>query len=220
MHNHDKIKPHTHQKLLEAQKQKQKEACAHQDLQERSNDSQTRVSQTCLWVLEDLLGRHGSAMACLGGTGTDRRSPKRHSVWHKCSWKRYPLDLPESCWVGDPQTGQQLYQRSSHMVVKVLGLTRLPKLDAAKRVGISMGSELEGQKNSITEIPQDREKQRLGQTEILGRLKENLARTRTLYAGQELTGRIRHGTINWFKIGKGVYQDCILSPAYLTYMIT
>ena len=122
--------------------------------------------------------------------------------------------------MGDPQTGQQLYQRSSHTVVKVLGLTRLPKLDAAKRVGISMGSELEGQQNSITEIPQDREKQRLGQTEILGRLKENLARTRTLYAGQELTGRIRHGTINWFKIGKGVYQDCILSPAYLTYMIT
>ena len=35
---------------------------------------------------------------------------------------------------------------------------------------------------------------------------------RNLYAGQESTLRIRHGTTNWFKIGKGVCQDCILSP--------
>ena len=35
---------------------------------------------------------------------------------------------------------------------------------------------------------------------------------RNLYAGQELTVRIRHGTMNWFQIGKGVRQGCILSP--------
>ena len=33
-----------------------------------------------------------------------------------------------------------------------------------------------------------------------------------LYAGQEATVRNRHGTMNWFKIGKGVHQGCILSP--------
>ena len=33
-----------------------------------------------------------------------------------------------------------------------------------------------------------------------------------LYGGQEATIRTRHGTMDWFKIGKGVYQDCILSP--------
>ena len=33
-----------------------------------------------------------------------------------------------------------------------------------------------------------------------------------MYAGQEKTGRTRHGTTDWFKIGKGVYQGCILSP--------
>ena len=33
-----------------------------------------------------------------------------------------------------------------------------------------------------------------------------------LYAGQEATVRIVHGTIDWFQIGKGVYQGCILSP--------
>ena len=39
-----------------------------------------------------------------------------------------------------------------------------------------------------------------------------------LYAGQEATIRTGHGTTDWFKIGKGVCQGCILSPAYLTYM--
>ena len=35
---------------------------------------------------------------------------------------------------------------------------------------------------------------------------------RNLYAGQEATGRTRHGTTDWFKIGKVVHQGCILSP--------
>ena len=35
---------------------------------------------------------------------------------------------------------------------------------------------------------------------------------RNLYAGQEATVRTRHGTMGWFKIGKGVHQGCILSP--------
>ena len=35
---------------------------------------------------------------------------------------------------------------------------------------------------------------------------------RNLYAGQEATGRTGHGTTDWFQIGKGVRQGCILSP--------
>ena len=35
---------------------------------------------------------------------------------------------------------------------------------------------------------------------------------RNLYAGQEATVRTGHGTIDWFQIGKGVCQGCILSP--------
>ena len=35
---------------------------------------------------------------------------------------------------------------------------------------------------------------------------------RNLYAGQEATVRTRHGTTDWFKIGKGVRQGCMLSP--------
>ena len=35
---------------------------------------------------------------------------------------------------------------------------------------------------------------------------------RNLYAGQEATVRTGHGTPDWFQIGKGVHQGCILSP--------
>ena len=42
---------------------------------------------------------------------------------------------------------------------------------------------------------------------------EHLARLlRNLNAGQELTVRIGHGTMDWFKIGKELHQGCILSP--------
>ena len=35
---------------------------------------------------------------------------------------------------------------------------------------------------------------------------------RNLYADQEATVRTGHGTTDWFQIGKGVHQDCTLSP--------
>ena len=35
---------------------------------------------------------------------------------------------------------------------------------------------------------------------------------RSLYAGQEAIVRTGHGTRDWFQIGKGVHQGCILSP--------
>ena len=41
---------------------------------------------------------------------------------------------------------------------------------------------------------------------------------RNLYTDQEATVRIGHGTTDWFQIGIGVRQGCILSPAYLTSM--
>ena len=40
---------------------------------------------------------------------------------------------------------------------------------------------------------------------------------RNLYAGQEATVRTEHGTMDWFKIGKGVYQGCILSPCLFNF---
>ena len=41
---------------------------------------------------------------------------------------------------------------------------------------------------------------------------------RNLYSGHEATVRTGHGTTDWFQIGKGVHQDCILLPCYLAYM--
>ena len=40
---------------------------------------------------------------------------------------------------------------------------------------------------------------------------------RTLYAGQEATARTGHGTTDWFQIGKGVLQGCILAPWYFNF---
>ena len=40
---------------------------------------------------------------------------------------------------------------------------------------------------------------------------------RNLYAGQEATVRTGHGTTDWFQIGKGVCQDCILSPCLFNF---
>ena len=40
---------------------------------------------------------------------------------------------------------------------------------------------------------------------------------RNLYAGQEATVRTRHGTTNWFQIGKGLHQGCMLSPCLFNF---
>ena len=40
---------------------------------------------------------------------------------------------------------------------------------------------------------------------------------RSLYAGQEATARTGHGTTDWFQIGKGVCQGCILSPCLFNF---
>ena len=45
--------------------------------------------------------------------------------------------------------------------------------------------------------------------EIIGYL---ICLLRNLYEGQETTVRTRHGTTDWFQIGKGVHQGYILSP--------
>ena len=47
---------------------------------------------------------------------------------------------------------------------------------------------------------------------------------RNLYVGQEATVRTGHGTTDWFQIGKGVHQGCILPPClfnfYVEYIMT
>ena len=42
---------------------------------------------------------------------------------------------------------------------------------------------------------------------------------RNLYAGQEATVRTGHGTTDWFQVGKGVRQGCILSPCLFKFYV-
>ena len=65
------------------------------------------------------------------GSGCSRAG--RSSVWPKTSWRKLPLAPPQSCWADGPQTGKQLYQRSSCTVVKVLGPSRFPNLGIWQR---------------------------------------------------------------------------------------
>ena len=40
---------------------------------------------------------------------------------------------------------------------------------------------------------------------------------RSLYAGHEARVRMRHGKTDWFKIGKGIHQGCVLSPCLFNF---
>ena len=53
---------------------------------------------------------------------------------------------------------------------------------------------------------------RKGYEWVIHQNSERDGNTRNLYAGQEATVRTGHGTTDWFQIGKGVCQGCILSP--------
>ena len=52
-------------------------------------------------------------------------------------------------------------------------------------------------------------------SETDGNTRHLICLLRNLYAGQEATVRTGHGTTDWFQIGKGVHQGCILSPCLL-----
>ena len=43
---------------------------------------------------------------------------------------------------------------------------------------------------------------------------------RNLYAGQEATVRTGHGTTDWFQIGKGIRQGCLLSPCLFNFYLS
>ena len=51
----------------------------------------------------------------------------------------------------------------------------------------------------------------------MGIIEHLICLLRNLYVGQEATVRTGHGTTDWFQIGKGVHQGCILSPCLLNF---
>ena len=56
------------------------------------------------------------------------------------------------------------------------------------------------------------DRNKLGNSERVGNTRSPELLLEKLYAGQEATVRTGHGTTDWFQIGKGVRQSCILSP--------
>ena len=51
----------------------------------------------------------------------------------------------------------------------------------------------------------------------MGIPEHNTCLLRNLYAGQEAAVSTGHGTMNWFQMGKGVHQGCILSPSLFNF---
>ena len=68
-----------------------------------------------------------------GGRGSGCSRPRSHSMWHKPFRKRLPLASLQGHWADDPETAEQLYQRNSCTVKKVLGPTvQVPTWEPSK----------------------------------------------------------------------------------------
>ena len=119
-------------------------------------------------MFECLLQKHGSAVACHGDRGSGYSGPGTCTMWHKAFWRRWPLTQPQSRQADDPQTEEQLYQRNSPTVKKVLGpTTDFPTWGSGKGTKNSpyptppllppLPREFDfgGQWDLITELPQD-----------------------------------------------------------------
>ena len=79
-------------------------------------------------------------------------------MWHKSSRRKLALAPSQSSQADDPQIGEQLYQRSSHTVAKLLGPTQISEPGGlAEGLRTRREFDFEGQWNLITELPQYRE---------------------------------------------------------------
>ena len=84
--------------------------CMHQDAE--TPQKTEKNLQLSVWVSP------AKAQVNRGGRGSGGKRPRKSGLLHKSSWRTSPLAPPYSCWADNPQTGKQLYQRSSHLLQK------------------------------------------------------------------------------------------------------
>ena len=88
------------------------------------------------WARPDFecpLWRHRSAVTCHRDRDSGCSRAGKCGLKHKSSWRRLPSASLKSCWTDDPQTGEQLCQRSSCSIAKILGpSTDFPTWDSCK----------------------------------------------------------------------------------------
>ena len=108
-----------------------------------------------------------------------------------------------NCEFSNGQAGLRKVRRTRDQIANILWIIK--KQDSFRKTSISalltMPKPLAVDHNKLWKIPKE-----IGIPEHLTCLLRNL------YTGQEATVRTGHGTTDWFQIGKGVRQGCILSP--------
>ena len=117
-----KMKPHTAPSPPEMLGEHKKILCT-SGPRERNSYHHKKLKQTIRWLFEGLLQRH-AAVAYHEDRGSDSSRPGRHDVSHESLWRRSLIGLLQSHQVGNAQTGEQLCQRSSCTVAKVLDPTK------------------------------------------------------------------------------------------------
>ena len=118
-----------------------------------------RLSQTCLWVFECLLQRHGSGVACCGDRVPGCSRPASHSLWHKptaCGIMEEvaisPIIKPLSRY---PQTVGQLSKEILALLRKFKDPQQISQPeDLAKGLRTPREFDFRGEWDLITELPQ------------------------------------------------------------------
>ena len=152
-----------------------------------------------------------------------------HSICQQ-TWKtqQWPQNCKRSVFIPIPKKGNAkqcsnyhpitLIPHTSKVMLKILRICELPDVEAGFRKGRGTSAAYRKSKgvlkttaSALLTTPKHHNKlwkilKEMGVADHLTCLLRNL------YAGHKATVKTEHGTTDWFQIGKGVHQGCILSP--------
>ena len=132
-----------------------------------------------------------------------------HSICQQI-WKiqQRPQDLKRSVFISIPKKGNAKECSNYHTIVLISHASKVMLKILQARLQQYMNHELPDVQARFRKGRGTRDQQ-VGTPDHLTCLLRNL------YAGQEAIVRTRHGTADWFQIGEGVCQGCILPPCLL-----